>query len=217
MSLNPSTAAALRNFYDSRLERLKYDAPDLDFALIDPTPVFDHPLETKNDRPMVIVGEAPGGEEVNQGKPFVGPAGANLMKLTQMTGLSRERDFLITNAFPFRTFQPSPTGVKNRTPSRRELEAGAALLVEELAILKPRMLLVLGGSARNALMKSGIPALKNAVKSMELHTVSTVELPGLEEPLTLGLTFHTSPLVFNVAPKREKLIQFFQKLRSPTP
>lgn len=54
--------------------------------------------------------------------------------------------FLITNAFPFRTYENN----KNRTPSANELKIGAKLLEREIEIVKPSLILLLGNSAIKA-------------------------------------------------------------------
>lgn len=203
----------LSAFYESRFDLLKAMDTVLDFSQIDPTVVHDRHLEEKAPRPIMIIGEAPGANEVAQQRPFVGMAGKNLSRLIEGAGLSRERDFLITNAFPFRTFQPGAGGIKNRTPATMELKAGSLLLKMELEIVRPRMILVLGGSAKKAVMKLDDKAVTGTLKTMTNHTFEKLTTDmGFET--TLGLSFHPSPLVFNMQQKRDKLINFFQALKN---
>jgi len=201
----------LLDFYKKRLELLKKEAEGLDFGQIDPALVFDKTLEKKSDDFILIVGEAPGANEVAQGIPFCGMAGRNLSNLIDSCGLSRERDFLITNAFPFRTFQNTNTGVKNRTPNTKELIAGAKLLKIELEILRPKMILILGGSAKKAFLRVNDGNLTDTLKDMENHTFKkTVSSSGYET--MIGLGFHPSPLVYNQKAKREELLDFFKRI-----
>lgn len=203
---------ALRTFYEERWELLKgFDVP-LDFSQVDPTVVHDRHLEEKSSNPIMIIGEAPGANEVEQQTPFVGMAGKNLSKLIEGAELSREGDFLITNAFPFRTFQEGAGGVKNRTPSTTELKAGSVLLKMELEIVRPRMILILGGSAKKAFLKLDDAALTSTLKKMANHTFEEVTT-DMGFTTTLGLSFHPSPLVFNMQQKRDSLIKFFNKLK----
>ncbi len=188
-------------------------AAPLDFSQIDPTVVYDRTLEAKSPHPIMIIGEAPGANEVEQQVPFIGMAGKNLSRLIEGAGMSREKDFLITNAFPFRTFQEGAKGIKNRTPNTAELKAGAVLLRMELAIVQPRMILVLGGSAKKAFLKLDDRSATSVLKQMPNHTFETVTT-GMGFDTVLGLSFHPSPLVFNMQQKRDHLIKFFQEIRN---
>lgn len=204
----------LLTFYAERLERLRGFGLD-ESRGIDPTPVYDPFVMEKKEHPIVIIGEAPGGREVEERAPFVGPAGKNLSSLIERSGLDRKTDILITNAFPFRTCQSGSNGVKNRTPETSELTLGAKLLLEELEIIRPSIILVLGGSARKAFMKLADRSLTQALKSMEDHTfLKVASQSGFD--VILGRSFHPSPLVYNIPHKREKLQEFFTSLKSLT-
>jgi len=198
----------LIKFYDNRLSFIS-GFKNLDFKQIDTTLVYDRSLEKKIQNPIMIIGEAPGANEIKQGIPFCGMAGKNLSYLIELSKLSREKDFLITNAFPFRTFE----GNKNRTPNTDELKVGAKLLLQELKIVKPRMILILGGSAKKAFLKLEDIALTSALKLMQNHTFKEVKTDSGFKTI-LGLSFHPSPLVFNQKQKRQKLEEFFKKILS---
>lgn len=75
--------------------------------------------EGKTDGGVMLIGEAPGGEEEKMGRPFVGKAGKNLDEFIELAGLKRE-DLYITNVVKFRpTSISEKTGRNvNRTPSR---------------------------------------------------------------------------------------------------
>lgn len=203
----------LQAFYEERYAVLKAMDASLDFSQIDATAVYDRTLEHKSSHPIVIIGEAPGANEVLQRTPFVGMAGKNLSKLIAGAGLSRESDFLITNAFPFRTFQEGVSGIKNRTPDTRELRAGAALLKSELEILRPRMILLLGGSAKKAFLKLDDRTMTRCVKHMPNHSFQKVQ-SDMGFDTIIGISFHPSPLVFNMKQKRESLTHFFGELKN---
>jgi len=87
----------------------------------------------------VIVGEAPGQMEDQQGEPFVGPAGQLLDQFLRGIGLSRDQVF-ITNVLKCR-----PPG--NRDPVPEEAEACAPYLDQQLALIRPEVVLVLGRHA----------------------------------------------------------------------
>ncbi|MCV6609123.1 MAG: uracil-DNA glycosylase [Campylobacterales bacterium] len=200
----------LLKFYKNRLEVL--EKSDLDLDLVDRTLVFDNTFENKIANPIMIIGEAPGANEVEQRKPFVGMAGKNLSKVIEKSGLNREKDFLITNAFPFRTFQHSDSGIKNRTPNTAELKFGATLLLQEIEIVKPKMILLLGGSSKKSFLKIADKSATKTVKNMENHTVSDLTFETINFTTKIGISFHPSPLVYNMAKKREQLQNFFKTL-----
>ena len=131
----------LKYFYKKRADFIKkYLNEDIDF-----TDVFDPYIEQKIDSPIMIIGEAPGAHEVRLKQPFVGKAGENLSFLIEKSELDRKKNFLITNAFPFRTYD----GNKNRTPKAYELKIGAKLLEIEIEIVNPKLILLLGNSAKS--------------------------------------------------------------------
>jgi len=187
----------LLNFYNKREEYIKkYFHENIDF-----TNVFDKYINEKRDNPIMIIGEAPGANEVKLKEPFVGKAGENLNYLISLSGLDRKKDFLITNAFPFRTFNKN----KNRTPSASELKIGSKLLEEEIDIVKPSLILLLGNSAIKAF--SYIPWAKE-VKNLKKCGVYEIN------NYKIGVCFHPSPLAFNRSDIRKSLEDFFKSIKS---
>jgi len=92
----------------------------------------------------MIVGEAPGFNEDRQGEPFVGAAGKPLDTLLARIGLSRA-DVYITNVLKCRP-------PMNRDPMPNEVEACAPYLKEQLALVQPKVVLILGRHALERLM-----------------------------------------------------------------
>ena len=177
----------------------------INFENVDYTDVYDSYLDEKIDNPIMIIGEAPGANEVAQKEPFVGMAGKNLDYLIKLSGLNRKKDFLITNAFPFRTFE----GNKNRTPKAKELKEGAKLLLKEIEIVKPKLILLLGNSAIKAFSYLPIETAKE-VKTFERNSINQFEFPFYITKI--GITFHPSPISFNRKDIRNKLEMFFGSL-----
>ena len=101
--------------------------------------------EGKTDGGIMLIGEAPGGEEEKMGRPFVGKAGKNLDEFIELAGLKRE-DLYITNVVKFRpTSISEKTGRNvNRTPSREEIEDFVPLLKNEISTYKPYLIVTLG-------------------------------------------------------------------------
>jgi len=192
--MNKNWKNNLKEFYKKRKDFIKeYLNENIDF-----TEVFDKYIDEKKDYPIMIIGEAPGVNEVIEGEPFVGKAGENLNYLIILSGLDRKKDFLITNAFPFRTYE----GNKNRTPKAKELKIGAELLKKELEIVKPSIILLLGNSAIKA-FSYVCPEVKN------LQKCGFYNVCGLK----IGVCYHPSPLAFNRKNIRESLEKFFKRLK----
>lgn len=96
------------------------------------------------DARIMAVGEGPGETEDREGKPFVGAAGRLLTQLLESVGLSR-RDIYITNVVKCR-----PPG--NRDPEPEEVSACSHFLDEQIALLRPDVILVLGRHALQRLL-----------------------------------------------------------------
>ena len=93
---------------------------------------------------IMAVGEAPGEKEDQQGRPFVGAAGKLLTELVESIGLTR-RDLYITN-----TVRCRPPG--NRDPEPDEVQACSHFLDEQIALMRPDVILVLGRHALSRLL-----------------------------------------------------------------
>lgn len=97
------------------------------------------------DSRILLVGEAPGREEVKFGIPFVGSAGKNLETFLKKLELAKE-DIYTTNAIKYRLSKISKkTGGKiNRPAIVREIEAAVRTLQEEVDIIRPSFIITLG-------------------------------------------------------------------------
>jgi len=92
----------------------------------------------------MFVGEAPGGDEDQQGRPFVGAAGRLLTHLLKSIGLDR-REVFITNVIKCR-----PPG--NRDPGPEEITACNEYLLTQIALITPKVLCPLGRFAGQTLI-----------------------------------------------------------------
>src|SRR5437868_2769443 len=127
--------------------------------------------------PLVIVGQCPGREEMEQGKPFVGRSGKLLTKMLEYIGINRE-DITITNLI-----KVHPEG--NRNPTNEEAVSWLPSLMEELEELKPKVILTLGSYASKILLGSDIPISKLRGKSYKFAFGSSPD--GLADVVP---TFH---------------------------
>lgn len=103
---------------------------------------------------IMFIGEAPGADEDIHGKPFVGRAGHLLTKMIQSMGYSRE-DVFIGNILKCR-----PPG--NRNPLPDEIKICLPYLKEQIQLLKPQVIIALGGTAVRGLfdITTGITQLR---------------------------------------------------------
>ena len=101
-----------------------------------------------NSPRLVFIGEAPGANEEQQGRPFVGTAGKNLDATLQALGCARDEIF-ITNLVKVRPVkQNAATGrLSNRPPTREEVAFFVPFLLEELELIKPKCVVTLGNFA----------------------------------------------------------------------
>ena len=113
------------------------------------------PGEGENNSKIMIIGEAPGTEEDRQGLPFVGKSGIVLDEIMKIAGISR-KDVFITGAV--KCHPP-----KNRIPSSKELKTCRELWLDnQIDIVKPKLIIILGKSALFSLIGDG--------KLAELHS-----------------------------------------------
>ncbi len=114
------------------LERSAQQPHDALAALSD-TVVFG---EGPEDADWMIVGEAPGEDEDQSGRPFVGRAGQLLDRILDSVDLARD-DVYITNLVKRR-----PPG--NRNPTLAEIDASSPILVQQIKVIRPRIIATLG-------------------------------------------------------------------------
>ena len=121
--------------------------------------------EGPRDAPIVFVGEQPGDAEDREGRPFIGPAGQILNRALLEVGIDREGVY-VTNAVKHFKWQPRGKRRLHEKPNSREMAACRPWLAAEFLLLKPRVLVALGGTAAKALLGSGIRVLRDRGKSM---------------------------------------------------
>ena len=107
--------------------------------------------EGDTDSGIMLIGEAPGGDEEKMGRPFVGKAGKNLTGFLETLGMDRS-GLYITNVVKIR---PCAVSVKtgrtvNRPPSKMELEFFTPFLMEEVALVRPELIVTLGNTPLRA-------------------------------------------------------------------
>src|SRR6516162_522629 len=96
---------------------------------------------------VYLVGEAPGHQEAEAGRPFVGPAGAALRDMMREAGM-RESKIRLANALPFRPIERSTRrGLRNRRPPEKELRDYGPIVLDDILSVRPKLIIALGRSA----------------------------------------------------------------------
>jgi uracil-DNA glycosylase len=101
---------------------------------------------------LAVVGEAPGKREVEEGRPFVGNAGKLLDELLEEAGIDRSKIY-VTNVVKVRPTKEDGGRTQNRPPRAREVREGVEILREELDLIEPEALVLLGTTPAKALIK----------------------------------------------------------------
>ena len=106
------------------------------------------PGEGPSNSQIMLVGQNPGSEEDISGRPFIGRSGKFLTKTLAEYGINRDQLF-VTNIVK----HVSP---KNRKPTAEETKACLPYLVNQIKIIKPKIVVLIGASAREAPREEGI-------------------------------------------------------------
>lgn len=133
----------------------------------------------------MIIGEAPGAEEDKQGEPFVGRAGKLLNSMLRAIGLQREQVF-IANILKCRP-------PNNRDPGPAEVACCEAYLKQQIAMIKPKIILAVGRIAAQNLLKIDTP-----IGQMRGQRY---EYPGTSIPVVV--TYHPAYLLRSPRGKRK--------------
>lgn len=126
--------------------RYESDAPHQHFNTSFTNIVFG---EGSPDADLMFVGEAPGEQEDQTGRPFVGRAGQLLEKMIVAMGYSRERVYICN---VLKTRPPN-----NATPTSEEARLCAPYLLEQIRIIQPKVIVTLGLPASHLLLNSSSP------------------------------------------------------------
>ena len=109
---------------------------------------------------VMLVGEQPGDQEDRQGKPFVGPAGKELDRGLDAAGIARDEAY-VTNVVKHFKFEERGGRRIHQTPKRFEVEACRPWLEEELKVVSPEALVLLGATAAKGLLGNSFRVTKH--------------------------------------------------------
>jgi uracil-DNA glycosylase family 4 len=132
---------------------------------------------------IMLIGQAPGKEEDASGRPFVGKAGKFLDSVLEKSGLEKDKLFITS---PVKCYPP-----RNRKPHARELKACRGFLDRQFAIIKPKIIVLMGDTAFHSFFPG--ESLKKQrgrwlVKDQRLflptyHPSAAMRFPGIKKAL----------------------------------
>lgn len=144
---------------------------------------------------LMMIGEAPGYYEDQQGEPFVGRAGQLLTAMIKTIGFDRHQVY-IANILKCRPPQ-------NRDPQSEEVMSCTPFLDQQIAFIRPKLLLAVGRIAAHYLLKtkSSLESLRN-----KIHGYGSGSIP-------LIITYHPAYLLRNPIDKKKAFmdLQFIQR------
>ncbi|WP_432254642.1 UdgX family uracil-DNA binding protein [Limimaricola sp. AA108-03] len=111
------------------------------------------PGEGPRDADLMVVGEQPGDQEDLAGRPFVGPAGQMFDRIAREAGIDRSRAF-VTNAVKHFKFAPKGKRRIHQNPNTGEIKACRFWLQSEIELVRPKLILSMGGTAAESLTGS---------------------------------------------------------------
>ena len=150
---------------------------------------------------IMFVGEAPGANEALKGEPFVGAAGKILNDLLQSADLSRD-DIYIANVIKCRP-------PENRDPELDEVEICKPFLLQQIQLIRPKLVCTLGNWATQTLLERKVGITK--VKAQAFYMKDFVLFPLLHPAAAL----HQGGLLDTLKADFKKLKEFLDRNTKP--
>lgn len=149
------------------------------------------PGEGDPDADIVFIGEAPGKTEAATGRPFIGRAGKVLRGLIAEAGLKDENVFITS---------PVKYLPEYVTPKPDDIEHGRIHLKDQFRVIEPKIVVLLGNVAVQALLHQKLQIAKERGKIVK------------KDGVTYLITYHPAAPLYN-PPVRKELIKDFKKLK----
>src|SRR5215208_1095591 len=116
--------------------------------------------EGNPDAEVVFMGEAPGKQEAKVGRPFIGRSGQLLRKtIREVLGLDDEKDVYITSPVKYLP--------ERGTPTKGHIDHARTHLDKELAVINPKIIVLMGAVAAQAVLNEKIPVMTEHGKVIE--------------------------------------------------
>ena len=153
--------------------------------------------EGPQDAALMIVGEQPGDQEDQAGRPFVGPAGQLLDVHLERAGIERKAAYVTNTVKHFKYVQRGKRRL-HQNPGAKEIDTCRWWIESERAIVKPKLVLAMGASAARGMLG----------KTVSISKVRGAPIP-LEDGSELWVTAHPSYLLRLDGPAREEQARLF--------
>ena len=171
-----------------KLEQIKQNVIECTKCKLHKTRTNSVPGKGNFKSDVIFVGEAPGRNEDKHGEPFIGAAGKRLNLALEMAGISRD-DVYITNIVKCRP-------PNNRVPNTDERSTCQEYLKEEISIIKPKIICVLGNTAFNSILggseitkfRGKIIRKNNQLYFITIHPAATIYNQKLIDVLNEDIT-----------------------------
>jgi len=174
-----NTLSQLRNYVEN------FDGCSLkDFAT---NTVFSDGVENAK---ILLIGEAPGAKEDEQGIPFCGESGKLLDKMMAAIGLCRSKNIYITNTI----FWRPPA---NRRPTNEEIGVCKPFVEKHIALIKPKLIILVGGTATTSLLGTN-----EGISHIRQNNHSYIN-QYLQEPIQTTAIFHPAYLLRQPMKKKD--------------
>jgi DNA polymerase len=145
---------------------------------------------------LMFIGEAPGADEDRTGRPFVGRAGALLNNMIKAMGLRRQ-DVYIANVLKVRP-------PNNATPTHEERAASAPYLFDQIAAIKPEVIVTLGLPASQVVLASEQSMGRLRSVWAQFHHPDAKRFPDLTVPVMP--TYHPAYLLRAYTPENRQMV-----------
>lgn len=147
--------------------------------------------EGNENAKIVFIGEAPGRKEAQTGRPFVGRSGQLLRNLIKDVGLKEEEVYITS---------PVKYLPDYGTPTPKDIEHGMVHLQEQIDVIRPEIIVLLGRVATLGMLGKVVPI--NKMHGVIIH----------KNDRKYFITFHPAAAL-RFLPLKQKLIEDFQKLK----
>ncbi len=152
------------------------------------------PGEGNPDADIVFIGEAPGKQEAKTGKPFIGRSGNLLRKMMKSIGLDDLNDVYITSPVKYLP--------ERGTPTPTEIAHGREHLMKQLAVIKPKVVVLLGRVAAEGVLQKKVFVVKERGEVID-------EKNGIQ----YFLTYHPAAVLRFPNKFKEDMQKDFQKIK----
>jgi uracil-DNA glycosylase len=131
---------------------------------------------------LMLIGETPGDQEDKQGRPFVGPAGKLLDRCLAEADIARDEAY-VTNAVKHFKWEPRGKRRLHKKPNALEIAACKPWVEAEIALVKPRVIVLLGATAAQTLLRRDFLVSRERGKTIRSdlapHVMATVHPSAL--------------------------------------